>query len=64
MPGLPALGRARTRGVLARPRTAKPGIDLKLCTEAGLEQRHVPRRDKPAHALARRLAWGDAWPSP
>lgn len=51
----------RTARILARPKAAKPGIDLKLCTEAGaLEPRHVPRRDKPAHARARRLDWGDA----
>jgi ribosomal protein RSM22 (predicted rRNA methylase) len=45
--------------VLARPKAGKPGIDLKLCTPAGLERRFVPRRDKPAHAIARRLDWGD-----
>lgn len=45
--------------VLARPRAGKPGIDLKLCTPQGLEQRFVPRRDKAAHARARRLDWGD-----
>ncbi|MCW5759058.1 MAG: hypothetical protein KIS90_04755, partial [Phenylobacterium sp.] len=51
----------RTARVLARPRVGKPGIDLKLCTEAAaLEGRHVPRRDKLAHARARRLDWGDA----
>lgn len=46
--------------VLARPRAGKPGIDLKLCGPAGLEARFVSRRDKPAHAGARRLDWGDA----
>ena len=46
--------------VLAPPRSAKPGIDLKLCTGAGLEARFVPRRDKPAYAVAKRLDWGDA----
>ncbi|MEO8114844.1 MAG: small ribosomal subunit Rsm22 family protein, partial [Phenylobacterium sp.] len=47
--------------VLARPRAGKPGIDLKLCTAEGrLESRFVPRRDKAAHAKARRLDWGDA----
>jgi ribosomal protein RSM22 (predicted rRNA methylase) len=46
--------------VLARPRAGKPGITLKLCTPAGLEPRFVPRRDKAAHAAARRLGWGDA----
>jgi len=51
----------RTPRVLARPKAGKPGIDLKLCTETGaLEHRFVPRRDKPAHAIARRLDWGDA----
>jgi len=45
--------------ILAPPRSGKPGIDLKLCTPAGLEARFVPRRDKPAYALARRLGWGD-----
>jgi ribosomal protein RSM22 (predicted rRNA methylase) len=52
---------ARTPRVLARPKAGKPGVELKLCTEDGrLETRFVPRRDKPAHALARRLDWGDA----
>lgn len=47
--------------VLYRPKVGKPGIDLKLCTEAGaLEHRFVARRDKPAYARARRLDWGDA----
>ena len=50
----------RTPRVLARPRVGKPGIELKLCTETGLEQRFVGKRDKPAHAVARRLDWGDA----
>ncbi len=46
--------------ILAPPRQAKPGIELKLCVETGaLEHRFVPRRDKPAFAAARRLAWGD-----
>jgi ribosomal protein RSM22 (predicted rRNA methylase) len=47
--------------VLSPPRQAKPGIDLKLCVDTGaLEQRFVPRRDKPAYAVVRRLDWGDA----
>jgi ribosomal protein RSM22 (predicted rRNA methylase) len=46
--------------VLAPPRTAKPGIALKLCGLDGqVEQRLIPKRDKPAYALARRLDWGD-----
>ncbi|WP_293907712.1 small ribosomal subunit Rsm22 family protein [Phenylobacterium sp.] len=54
---------ARTPRVVARPRVGKPGIDLKLCTADGLEQRFVPRRDKPAYAVARRLDWGDVYPT-
>jgi len=50
----------RTPRVLARPRAGKPGIALKLCTPDGLEQRFVGKRDKAAHAVARRLDWGDA----
>jgi len=46
--------------VLAPPRQAKPGVDLKLCTSRGLEARFVARRDKVAFAAARRLGWGDA----
>jgi ribosomal protein RSM22 (predicted rRNA methylase) len=58
-PGVVArTGRSR---ILAPPRAGKPGIALKLCTPAGLEARFVARRDKPAHAAARRLGWGDAW---
>lgn len=49
-----------TARVLAPPRAGKPGIELKLCTSAGLSTRFVARRDKPAHAAARRLGWGDA----
>jgi ribosomal protein RSM22 (predicted rRNA methylase) len=46
--------------VLAPPRTGKPGIALKLCGLDGqVEHRLVPKRDKPAYALARRLGWGD-----
>jgi ribosomal protein RSM22 (predicted rRNA methylase) len=58
-PGIVAT--ARRPRVLAPPRVGKPGIALKLCGIDGqVEHRLVPKRDKPAHALARRLAWGDA----
>ncbi|HEY0437918.1 MAG TPA: small ribosomal subunit Rsm22 family protein [Phenylobacterium sp.] len=47
--------------VLARPRTGKPGIELKLCAPDGtLEPRLIGKRDKPGYAAARRLDWGDA----
>lgn len=53
------VGTAAAARILARPRAGKPGVDLKLCTADGLEARFVARRDKPAHAAARRLDWGD-----
>jgi ribosomal protein RSM22 (predicted rRNA methylase) len=53
---------ARHPRVLAPPKAGKPGIDFKLCGPEGLEQRFVGRRDKAAHAAARRLAWGDVLP--
>jgi ribosomal protein RSM22 (predicted rRNA methylase) len=56
----PGIGARAAARVLARPHAGKPGVDLKLCTPAGLERRFVARRDKPAHAKARRLDWGDA----
>ena len=55
----PGLGEAAPARVLAPPRGGKPGVDLKLCTPEGLETRFVARRDKAAHAVARRLGWGD-----
>jgi len=48
-------GRAR---VLAPPKETKPGIEFKLCTADGLENRFVPRRDKPAFAALRKAQWG------
>lgn len=57
-PGIAA--ESRRPRVLAPPRTAKPGIALKLCGLDGqVEQHLVPKRDKAAYAVARRLDWGD-----
>jgi ribosomal protein RSM22 (predicted rRNA methylase) len=55
----PGIGAPAAARVLAPPRAGKPGIELKLCTPGGLEQRFVPRRDKAAYAQVRRLGWGD-----
>jgi ribosomal protein RSM22 (predicted rRNA methylase) len=49
-------GRAR---VLAAPRESKPGIELKLCTPHGLENRFIARRDRETFAALRRTGWGD-----
>lgn len=49
--------------ILAPPHAAKPGITFKLCTpEAAAGPHFVPRRDKAAYAVARRLDWGDVLP--
>ena len=49
-------GRSRA---LAPPKATKPGIELKLCTPAGLENRFVARRDKEAFSAIRKVEWGD-----
>ncbi len=57
-PGVKAI--SRSERVLAPPRVSKPGVALKLCGLDGqIDLRLVAKRDKPAYALARRLAWGD-----
>jgi ribosomal protein RSM22 (predicted rRNA methylase) len=45
--------------VLAPPKDSKPGIELKLCTPAGLESRFIPKRDRTAFAGVRKVGWGD-----
>ncbi len=55
----------REARILAPPHAGKPGITFKLCTPLGTaEPRFVPRRDKRAYAVARRLDWGDVLPAP
>jgi ribosomal protein RSM22 (predicted rRNA methylase) len=59
----PAIGAsAAAARVLRPPRSGKTGVELQLCTETGLAARFVGRRDKAAHAVARRLGWGDSAP--
>jgi len=49
-------GKAR---ILAPPRESKPGIELKLCTPEGLENRFIPKRNKQTFAAVRKADWGD-----
>ena len=49
-----------TARVLAPPKETKPGLEFKLCTPAGLENRFAARRDKEAYARLRKVVWGDA----
>jgi ribosomal protein RSM22 (predicted rRNA methylase) len=45
--------------ILAPPAMNKAGIEFKLCTEYGLEQRQIPIRDKLGYKKVRKLGWGD-----
>lgn len=45
--------------ILAPPVANKAGMTLKLCSASGLEERHIPSRDKTAFKAAKKLQWGD-----
>ncbi len=45
--------------ILAPPVSNKTGITLKLCGAGGLEERHIPSRDKATFKAAKKLQWGD-----
>ena len=47
--------------VLAPPAVSKVGVDLKLCSAAGVTQEMVPARDKARFKKAKKLDWGDRW---
>jgi ribosomal protein RSM22 (predicted rRNA methylase) len=49
----------RPARVLTQPEQTKAAITAKLCTPEGLRVAVAARRDKPAYARFRRLAWGD-----
>jgi ribosomal protein RSM22 (predicted rRNA methylase) len=46
--------------IVAAPHASKPGIRLILCTDHGLIERTVLKRDKPAYKAVSRKGWGDA----
>ncbi len=46
--------------ILDRPKDNKIGIEFKLCTKTGLQQKRTPVRDKPSYKKDRKLVWGDA----
>ncbi|MGH2797801.1 MAG: small ribosomal subunit Rsm22 family protein, partial [Thermoleophilaceae bacterium] len=48
--------------VLRRPMSRKGVIDLRLCTDAGIVERRVSRREGTAFKQARRLDWGSSVP--
>ena len=45
--------------ILAPPKDTKAGIELKLCTPEGLENRFVAKRDKEQFSTLRKVNWGD-----
>lgn len=47
--------------IVAPPRDGKPGIDLTLCTPAGIVRETVARRDRSLYKRARKCRWGDSW---
>jgi len=51
----PVVGR-----ILAPPRVRKADVAMKVCTPAGIVERHFPRRDRASFASVRRLGWGGA----
>ena len=46
--------------VLAAPIKGRGEITARLCTPAGVEERHFKRADKVRYAKARAIDWGDA----
>jgi ribosomal protein RSM22 (predicted rRNA methylase) len=46
--------------IVAPSQASKPGIRLRLCTDAKLADRVVLKRDKPAYKAVARKKWGDA----
>ena len=46
--------------IIAPPQAAKPGTRLRLCTQSGLADRVVLKRDKPAYKAVSRKTWGDS----
>ncbi len=45
--------------ILAPPKATKSHITFRLCTEGGLHERDVAKRDKAEYKRIRKLAWGD-----
>jgi ribosomal protein RSM22 (predicted rRNA methylase) len=46
--------------IVAPPRSGKWGVELRLCTAQGLEQKSFPKRDKGLFQIVRKAEWGDS----
>lgn len=53
----------RTARVIARPASRKGAVSLRLCTDTGIVDRLVTRREGPAFKVARKLSWGSSVPA-
>ena len=49
-----------TARIIAPPEHGKPGVRLRLCTDAQIVERTLAKRDKPAYKSVSRKRWGDA----
>ncbi len=58
-PSMPASPR-----VLRQPVIDKAGVTLRLCTDTGLAERRLPRRDKAGYKAAKAIDWGDTFALP
>jgi ribosomal protein RSM22 (predicted rRNA methylase) len=45
--------------IVSPPEHGKPGSRFRLCTQEGLSERYIARRDGGAYKRARKLEWGD-----
>lgn len=50
--------------VIGPPRANKAGMSLKLCTEKGICDSFIPKRDKPRYEKIRKKDWGDPLRAP
>jgi ribosomal protein RSM22 (predicted rRNA methylase) len=54
----------RSARILAPPLERKPGISLKLCSETGICETSILKRDKARYGAVRRKVWGDLVDAP
>lgn len=59
----PRSGEGERSRILAPPEVSKIGVGLTLCKADGVARQMIKARDKAAYKRAKKLAWGDRWPS-
>ncbi len=53
--------RARIARVLRHPKIASGRIEMKICSENGVEDLNITKKDKEAFKVARKIKCGDSW---